>query len=551
MTISFEDKIDFLRNQKIFKGISEEDLNKIARRWTTSTYRLDEDIFAKGDNDRNFYILFSGEIIEWEVEDEEINILSTLSAYDEFGSEAFLFNRTRESNFTSTKTSQVLAITASNFEWVLRSFPKIKMNMDALSKTHRQAEKLKFDWLHQGEIIYMITRRHPAELWIDLLKPVLALFLSGLFLLVTRFIPGMIGLSTLIGVVLAVFSFLWIIWMGFDWQNDYFIITNERIIWVEEVILSRSSRQEIPLPQIQFINVSRSYWGRVFNFGDVTIKTYTHTGNLRLTFVREPMEFQALVDEQLVRSKDKEEESKTEALRHSIRQSLGMEAEEEEIINDLQIEEDEENFTFLKTRVVNYGEITYHKHWMVLVKAIWWQIVGLIGLGVLLFLNFFSTSESLFSVSTQTTLTAAFILGTIFVFMLWYHFVDYQNDLYRLTSEMIIDLEKKPFGKEDSKTAPLKNIQSIRVAKHGIIQVLLNYGSVKVNVADGVLDFIYVHNPAQVQRDIFYKKRQLEISEEKSDTSREHERMTDYLKMYRKVWQEEDDRANNFPEEIE
>ena len=550
MTISFEDKINFLRNQNIFNEISEEDLSKIARRWTTSSYTVDEDIFAKGSNDRSFYILYSGEIIEWEEVDEEINIISTLGAYDEFGSEAFIFNRSRIATFTSTKNSKVLTMTASNFEWLLRNFPQIKINMDALTKVHSQAEKLNFDWLHEGEIIYMITRRHPAELWIDLLKPVIALISSGLFLLVTRFIPGMIGLSTLIGGVLAIFSLLWIIWMGFDWQNDYFIITNERIVWVEEVILSRSSRQEIPLPQIQFVNVSRSYWGRVFNFGDVTIRTYTHTGNLRLTFVRDPMEFQALVDEQLVRSKDKEEESKTEALRHSIRQSLGMEIEieDEEILED---PENEENFTLLKTRTVSYGEITYHKHWMVLLKAIWWQLVGLGAIAVVLFLKIIGSSDSFVSISMQTTLMGSFILGTILIFLLWYHFVDYRNDLYRLTSEMIIDLEKKPFGKEDSKTAPLKNIQSIRIAKHGLVQVLLNYGSVKVNVADGVLDFIYVHNPAQVQRDIFYKKRQLEISQEKSDTTREHERMTDYLKMYRKVWKDEDDQPNNMPEEIE
>ena len=188
---------------------------------------------------------------------------------------------------------------------------------------------------------------------------------------------------------------------------------------------------------------------------------------------------------------------------------------------------------------------------MVLLKAIWWQLVGLGAIAVVLFLKIIGSSDSFVSISMQTTLMGSFILGTILIFLLWYHFVDYRNDLYRLTSEMIIDLEKKPFGKEDSKTAPLKNIQSIRIAKHGLIQVLLNYGSVKVNVADGVLDFIYVHNPAQVQRDIFYKKRQLEISQEKSDTTREHERMTDYLKMYRKVWKDEDDQPNNMPEEIE
>ena len=106
---------------------------------------------------------------------------------------------------------------------------------------------------------------------------------------------------------------------------------------------------------------------------------------------------------------------------------------------------------------------------------------------------------------------------------------------------MLIDLEKKPFGREVSKTAPLKNIQSIRIARNGIVQVLLNYGSVLVNVADETLDFIYVHDPAQVQRDIFYQKRQLEISEEKNEIDQEHERITDYLKMYREVWQKEDD----------
>ena len=118
MSISFEDKINFLRNQKIFNEVLEEDLNKIARRWTTSTFKVDEVLYAQGSNDKSFYIVYSGEVIEWQEENKEKKILATLNSYSEFGSEAFLFNRPRKSTITATKDTIVLTMTERNFDWL-------------------------------------------------------------------------------------------------------------------------------------------------------------------------------------------------------------------------------------------------------------------------------------------------------------------------------------------------------------------------------------------------------------------------------------------------
>ncbi len=546
MSIKFEDKINFLKNQKVFSQILEEDLNKIARRMTVSSYKVNDVLYSQGSNGRCIFFIFSGEVILWKSEGNEKKRVLNLMPFDELGINAILNKRPHQNTSTVSKDSLIIEMNANNFEWLLKTYPQVKINIFALAKAKKHAQKLNFDWLQQGEVIFMITRRHPAELLIDLLKPISTLMLSGLFLLVTRYIPGLIALSTVIGTILATLSLGWIIWQAFDWQNDYFIITNERIVWIEEVIFQRSSRQEIPLPQIQFVNVNRSYWGRLLNFGDVTIRTYTHTGNLRLDFVRDPITFQSLIDQQLIRSDAKEEELKSEALRQTVRQSLGLENGEEFIdISNAALENDQQPTRLLKTRIVSQGEITYYKHWMVLVKTTWWQFLGLAGIGGVILLKLFNLTVSTLLPSLQTTLIFSFLLAFGLIMIIWYHFSDYRNDLYRLTSDMIVDLEKKPFGQEDSKTAPLKNIQSIRIERNGIIQVFFNYGSVHVNVADDVLDFVYIHDPAQVQRDIFYQKRQLEISEDKMDTSREHERISDYLDMYRDVWKKEDDLHNN------
>jgi hypothetical protein len=113
-----------------------------------------------------------------------------------------------------------------------------------------------------------------------------------------------------------------------------------------------------------------------------------------------------------------------------------------------------------------------------------------------------------------------------------YRILDWQNDIYILTPESLIDTEKKPLGSEVTKSAPLANVLSLENHKVGILGLLFNFGVVRINVGDTALDFENVANPVQVQQDIFARMEALKVKHEQGQVDEERRRMTEWLKVY-------------------
>ena len=113
-----------------------------------------------------------------------------------------------------------------------------------------------------------------------------------------------------------------------------------------------------------------------------------------------------------------------------------------------------------------------------------------------------------------------------------YRILDWQNDIYILTPESLIDTEKKPLGSEITKSAPLANVLSLENHKVGILGLLLNFGVVRINVGDTALDFENVANPVQVQQDIFARMEALKVRQEQGQVEDEKRRMTEWLRVY-------------------
>ena len=80
--------------------------------------------------------------------------------------------------------------------------------------------------------------------------------------------------------------------------------------------------------------------------------------------------------------------------------------------------------------------------------------------------------------------------------MWWgYHYLDWSNDIYRLTPEQIFDIEKRPLGEEKKRSPTLDNILSLDYVPVGIVQLMFNYGTVNINVGQEKFIFHGVYNP--------------------------------------------------------
>ncbi|MEW5828936.1 MAG: PH domain-containing protein, partial [Chloroflexota bacterium] len=322
-------------------------------------------------------------------------------------------------------------------------------------------------------------------------------------------------------------------WVVIDYGNDYYIITNRRIIWVEKIIGLYDSRQESPISQMQSASVETGLVGRILDYGDVVTRTFTS----RVTFgnIEHPHQVKAMLDEYLNRSKAVSRREEVEAMKQAIRIKLKLAEPQNppappaaappgKRINlpRLLVRE------LFKLRTEESGKIVYRKHWFILLRQ-----VGAVSLMLFLDLAGLLYFGILSRIDNRGTIVAV-LFTAFFPLAIWwvYQFADWRNDRFELTSEQIMDIDKKPLGTEQRKTAKLEDILSIEFERIGLLGYLLNFGTVYIKV--GTTDFTFndVHDPASVQAEIEEWRNRRLINKRKAETASERERMAEWIAAY-------------------
>jgi hypothetical protein len=130
--------------------------------------------------------------------------------------------------------------------------------------------KFEFENQRPDENVILIKKRHPFVL----AKTGWFLLLLALLLVISFFIWGASSISVIILIAILLLAFLISLMRWFVYSNDLFILTNERIINIEQYALFSRRVTEAELANI--LNVSYEIKGIVksfLNFGDITIDT--------------------------------------------------------------------------------------------------------------------------------------------------------------------------------------------------------------------------------------------------------------------------------------
>jgi hypothetical protein len=202
--------------------------------------------------------------------------------------------------------------------------------------------------------------------------------------------------------------------------------------------------------------------------------------------------------------------------------------------------------TFLKVRFERDGVITYRKHWLVLLGKTFFPLVAFLALviltGLLAYQELFRDGLGI------PALSVVGFMGLIYfgVFLWWgYHYLDWNNDIYQLTADQIIDIERKPLGEEQKKTAALDSILSIEHAREGIIELVFNYGDVIVNVGQTRFIFHGVHNPDRVHQDVADYIEARRRKKQDAEAEIERERLLDWFGTYQEHHDQESESSQN------
>jgi len=173
--------------------------------------------------------------------------------------------------------------------------------------------------------------------------------------------------------------------------------------------------------------------------------------------------------------------------------------------------------------------ITYRKHWAVLMREI-----SLPSILILLVVGFLGARlGGLLKFSTVGNLLLMSGVALLPLVLWWtYRYVDWANDIYQITADQIVDINRKPLARELRKVAPLENILGTEVDRKGIVGILLNYGDVITNIGTAQFVFEGVYDPIGVQQDIVHAQEAYLQRKSERDQRQRQDEMVELLDIY-------------------
>lgn len=390
-------------------------------------------------------------------------------------------------------------------------------------------------WLRKHWLILLWAMRIPL-----LILLTFSLLLWGLSVLATQvsFPSSPTGWLLAFLIVLVITS-LGMIWEYVLWCYDYFIVTNRRILDFRMIPFFFEKRDEAQLSRVQDVRINiPNFIAILFDFGDVIVQTAGMKGQIVFTVVPNPKRVQTRLFELVAQAQARggPQPPPTPGVDiEALRRLLGMQPPPELPVPPPTGTSPTQGATssagrgrmsvlrglFLYSPVEGPNLKLWRKHW--------WKLLGAI-IGPMFLLASALLGMALAYGPWPQTL---FLLIPILIFGLgWlvWRVVDWYNDIYVVTDERVIDIEKTPLSTEDRREAQLTMIQDVHYLTPGFIAQNLNFGNVEIETAGraGAFTFDSVPNPREVQKEIF---KRLEKARQVARQTEEDKRQAEILEI--------------------
>lgn len=522
------------------RGLPEAELQTLATSLDRTSYQTGEIILGQGEPPGGLRLILQGRVeILQESQQGQFTTLAEEEQGGLLGVGALLNGNPTAAAARAMEPTEILYWDKLELFPFLENHPAALESLQLAASSQRLGWQLDFDWIRQDEAIFALARKHRALLLFALAIPAL-LLLGALGLAWWAWAAGM-NVLLYVAAAVGLAGLGYGLWQWIDWRNDYYIVTDQRVIWMEKVVAIYDSQVEAPLHQVLAVSVSSDVLGRWLGYGDVITKTYT--GQIRFRHIGSPRAVAAIIEErwrrlQLTERKE-DKASKLEAVRQILQKEEAADNQADvgaKSVDTLKPDDKREvaqeiglNHWNLELRFEEQGVITYRKHWAVLLQRIglpsliFLLLVGIVGaeLGGLLPLT-----------PTGPFLLVVTIAGLIVLGWWFYQFADWANDIYQVSPTHILDVYRKPLGRELRRAAPLENILSTEVDRRGIIGLILDFGIVRVNVGTEQLDFEGVFHPGLVQQDIVRAQEAFVAQKRQSDEEQRRREMIEWLGAY-------------------
>ncbi len=537
--------IEMLRAYPSLSSLSDEQIQELANKAVCRLYKANEMVIKTGEQGAAFFFIIEGQARVIKEVDGELKVVEHFREGDLFGEQSLLKGEPRSATVEVMVDSTLAVFDTGTWEWLLK-IPGVQEQLSSLEKKYSKQAERTFPSIHKDEVVVVMAKRHMLAYIASLTTPLfillIGLLVSGLLSLLEFpftlpanipffFLPA--GIALLLALLAAVYNY-------FEWQNDDFIVTSQRVIHIERVILHGEMREESPLTAIQDINVKTRNWlTRFFDYYILTIQT-AGVGNILFDGLKNTEQIKNIIFEQRAAAQQRVAASDTTAMRRALAQTMSWPIGPVESTIPLKKNEEQEvkksKFHIMPRLTIRKDDkIIWRKHPWVLLKNVWLQSLVLVGLFYLLITGL----GGIFPFSKQMS-GPIFILLVVLIFFSFFWFSygadDWRKDIYIVTSDRIIDIEGSPFdlGPEQRREGTFGVIQNITYKSPTVFTRMLNMGDVVIETA-GTMDtftFKQVYDYRGVQQEISKRLFAFKEQQRQKERAKDEKRFTQWLGEY-------------------
>lgn len=405
----------------------------------------------------------------------------------------------------------------------------------------------RFSGQQDGEEVRLFLRRHPMSLAWSLRWA--ALGLAGVVLALVILGGALAPLGALVGAVtlLAALALgLAAVWAYALWYYDVYLVTDLRLLDFARRPFIYERRDEAQLSKVQDIRVEYpNPVALLLDFGHVKVQTAGSRGGINFASVPRPKQVQARILGLAAAAHERAMQAAAStggAEAGQMRQFLGLEPEPRTETSAAtpgpRAAPSPSGWRgyarglFRPRLDLKEGDLVWRKHW--------WALMGTTVVSGAIF-NSGLLLGALMIWQAGLTPWLALPLALVLVGGVWnlWHVIDWQNDLYVVTDDRIIDIEKVPLISEDRREARLYQIQDVHYVMPGFINRFLDFGNVEVETAGrgGGFSFGSVPHPREVQAEIFRRVERARRAAAQSDHERREDDALSLLYRYHQAGQ--------------
>ncbi|MDO9546404.1 MAG: cyclic nucleotide-binding domain-containing protein [Pelolinea sp.] len=548
MNISRDELARIIRNVFPFIALENDHFDLILINSEVVYFPVGKMVYIEGTPSAYFYIIFKGQVEILKEKNHSLDQINVIGGQFAFGEDALINVQKRQTSARSITDVILIKIDPEMINQIREEDVVFNKNLAILVSSYKQLIRKTLPRTAE-ETIFYIGQPHKSIIILKSILTLITAFGIGI-LLIVMFNNGLLANRGLLwgGSILAGLSVLWMGWQFLEWSNDLFLFTDKRIINQQQALLSFETKQETPLIAIESLQARKSFFSRAFDFGDLEIRTFT--GAMRLPFVPEIIYVEQIISHLMARSRNLVGEEEKQEFEKDIRERITMRTSGEQIefsddpdrtvnrsleSNDNQDEIDELGI---------YPDIVYHTHWTILFSKVFIPLTLFLA-HVFLYIFLLFNQFAIINANIFNTIMA--INGIFLICWSVYRYIDWKNDVYIISKDQLIDIDRRPFGMEEKRAAPIKNIQLIRYKRNGIFGLLFNYGTVFTRVGDEEFTFNNVRRPADVQEALFTAKDRYHRMEQEAEKQTQRKKAVDWIDSYHQVVKDlrEDDQLDS------